>query len=428
VSDPGNAQAQIDQANVEKAKADAESAKWAAAKARREEEEASTPTAVAQRAVAAAKDATDAQRAQVASLIPDFSKSDRGSLSVNSGGQPTAGTGVGAEALRRAGHEVAKAVEEHVTSDRALLVTTDTDLATSDAAYTNVDTELTWFTALVAKTLNETDLEARKPTDSEPTSPAGGAPSPKRGLLPGLVIADAVAQAVPSILSLFSAHRTVTTGTDALDDVAASVVVAGALKRGNQTRLVFHDSLRLLGGGQLGQRLTDLRDNRDKLDARKVDLQKRNPPADGSPPTASQIAEAIALATSVLASVDAFLQGLTSIPQGASQSTLATALLRQGLHDRTFEHVLIVKAEASSAIQAMDDKPLLFKDTIAVFGVASITWALIRTSDGSVVDADIATATAQANGKIGDTFAMSDAEQPAPGAHIVPTGEIEELP
>ena len=83
---------------------------------------------------------------------------------------------------------------------------------------------------------------------------------------------------------------------------------------------------------------------------------------------------------------------------------MAAAILREGLHDGTIKYVLFVKSQSASGAQLVNDKPLWLDDKFSVLAAASISWVLVDPASGEVLDADVTTGTAQANGKIGETF------------------------
>lgn len=370
--------------DARRAKADADAAEAAAAAAKRQEAEASSPAALARRAAVADKDAVAARRDQLAALVPDLSSVSRGDLTLAQGGQPAGGTAVGGRALHDAASAVAAAVVGRIDTDGSVLVTSDDELAASDAAYHDVMLALEHLIRLAEDVLASTPAEV-PPVAATPES------------LEVAAAAAAVGKAVPGVLSLLSAHRTVTTGTLDVDDLAASAAIAGALKSASANSKVFHDSVRLVAqNGGVYDALEALRRRRADLVRRRVELEARTPAQD-----VDELAQSIALVRSVSDSIDAFVTMLTTVPDGTTRSPLTAAALRQGLHDGTFGFVLLVKAQSASGMQLVNDKPLWMKDTFSVIAAASITWLLLDARDGGVVDGGVTTGTTQLNGKIG---------------------------
>jgi hypothetical protein len=371
-----------------KAKWDADAAETAAKKAAREEAEASSAAAVARREAVAEKDAAAARREQVAALIPDFGKVERGELKVG-GDEPTAGTPVAGRALQRAAELVKQEVIATTGSDDwSVLITNDADLAGSDAAY--------WSTL---KALERLETWAQSVLD---TTANIGAAGEGFAFIP---IAAALAAAVPGALSLLSAHRTVTTGKITIDDVTAAAAVAGVLKGRNAKRKVFHDTIRPLpGSGVILSKVDGLYELRRQLIERKVTLESLKQTGGTEPP--DELVGAIALVGKVSDTIEELLGKLLTVPDGATRSPLAGAVLREGLHNGTFKYVLFVKAQSASGMQLVNDKPLWAKDTFAVLAAASISWMLVDAAGGDVLDANVTTGTAQAKGKIGGTFEL----------------------
>ena len=339
--------------------------------------------------------ATKARREEVSALVPDFNKVTPGSLTTSSEGKPAAGTGVASQALKRAGMAIGTSFVAATKGNRVVLVTTEIDLVTSDGVYVNVHAELARLERQASEAL--ADALSFSQLTQDPRGPGHVAS------LYGPAVGGAIAAAVPGILSLFSARRTVTSGTDTVDDFAAAAVTAGALRRKAPLTRVIHDDMRLVATPKVGgllDRLSRLQEQRSALEGRKRTLDAMSATGGNPEPTAE-----LALVTTSAAEIDAFLQAIAAAPAG-TRSPLTIALLREGLHDHTFTHVLAVKAHSASSMQVVNDKPLWFKDTFAVVGVASITWMLLDASSGDVIDAGIATETAQANGKIGSTFTL----------------------
>lgn len=387
---------------LRKAKADSDDAETTAAKNKREEAEAATPAAAARRAATAESEAAAARQKQIAALIPDFSKVERGELKLEKDGQPTAGTGVAGRAVKAAAEAIKREMwGGRFDNDWKLLVTSDAELAASDAAFLSVDAGLDRLTSLSAQV-----LESTAPSETEPEGAFAPQPEAFGALLP---VVGALAQAVPGILSLLQTNRTVTTGEIEIDDLTAAAAVAGVMKGESQQRTVFHDSFRVLPAGRLYEKVNALRDAREKLIERKVTLDARTPP-DGDPEAGSDLQASIALVASVGDSIDEFLKVLTAVPEGGTTSPVAAAALRQGLHDGSISHVLLVKSQSASAIQVLGENAFR-KDPVAVLAAATITWMLIEATSGQLLDAGVSSGTAQATGKIGNAFHFDDPDE-----------------
>ena len=379
-------------AELRKAEAEADDAQTAAAKANREEAEAATPAAAARRAATAENEAAEARRAQMAALIPDFGEVKRGEFEISKDGQPTAGTAVAGRALKAAAQAVKDDMWGRFQDDWKMLVTSDAELAASDAAYWSVVSGLERLASLADQVLASTGPAQAGPADETPRLEA----------FPLIPAIGAVMQAVPGILSLLETNRTVTTGDVEIDDLTAAAAVAGVIKGENQQRTVFHDSFRVLPKGEVHHKVEVLRERRERLLKRKLELEVRTPP-DGDADATEELKISIGLVTSVGDSIDEFFKTLTAVSEGGTTSPLAAAALRQGLHDGSFTHMLLVKAQSASAMQAVGQKSLR-DDPIAVVAAATLTWMLIDAGSGALLDAGVSSGTAQASGKIGDAF------------------------
>jgi hypothetical protein len=455
-------QARIDKAIADAAKAAADAAKAAAearsaaAKAASDELEAawsSSPAGVAKRDAEARKAAAEADQAAVTakrneytSLIPDFSKIERGSLDLK-GDQPLFGTPLAQRALKEAAASVVdKAVKVLPREDKwRVLVTSDADLVTSHSTYVNTITTINQLCESIDTLLAKT---TDRIYETMAAAPAIGA----------------IAAALPGLISLFSAKRTVTTSIASGDDLAAAAATADQLLQVGTHGTVFHDDVRLLAPGRLHARLGSLREKRQLLAAERMEAtakkataaaelaagkklvedtrKKLADAATGEQPALSKVLEQaeatvcalegsietitlkLSLAESLQTSVDAFITSLTTIPEGAKRSPFEVAVWREGLRDvplhdgeasgsppnpepdPPFTHVLLVKGNAGSVQQAVNDKPLWLKDRYCVVATASITHVLLRAKDGSILAAGIEDGLATGTGKVGDEFEL----------------------
>lgn len=185
--DPASVAATLAKAQAEAAKAaaDARTAEAQAKKAEREEVEASGAAAVNQRAAEAAKATVEAEKAtavarqdQIAALIPKFGDIKTGSLELKAE-QPLFGGVLAGRALKHAA--ALAAADLQLPADARILVTSESDLATADAAYRNVSTGLEELVKYADLLLADTDPS--KPRKQSFTAVAGAV----AGALPGLL-------------------------------------------------------------------------------------------------------------------------------------------------------------------------------------------------------------------------------------------------
>lgn len=455
-ADPVAVQAAIDKAvaDARKSEADARSAEAKAITDEREATEKGSALAIQQRdaatrkaTVEAEKATAAAQRDQVAALIPDFSKVQRGSLEVK-GDQPLFGTALAQRALDAAAETMAAQTTGVMPREGKwrLLITSDSELASSHAAYIDVVTGLDQLSDAADKLLGE----------EPPKRPAPGSTQEFAWVAPVL---GGIASAVPGLLSLFAAHRTITTATVTVDDLAAAAASAGALKRVEKRGVVVHDDFRLLFRGVVHDNLAALSAKRQELVGHKIaweadkarsntelseardrvkDLEKQleDAKAADKPDLQTKLEEArrrvgpldevvsaanvmIGLVDSVLSAIDTFVASLTAVPEGATCSPLALAAMREHLHDlptdkptakpsggtdeHKFTHVLLVKGNGGSAQQAVNDK-FWGDDKFAVVAMASITYMLLDTQNNHILAAGNAAGSVEGSGTIGDGF------------------------
>jgi hypothetical protein len=380
------ANAKAAEANTKTAEANAKAAEVDAEKKRREEDEAATPAAKAlreaERAKAAAQASNDtltAQRSEVASLIPDFSKVERGKL--EPGSQPLFGGTLAQAALKKASGalvgRLASAIPAEHGSQVRLLITSDASLVDSDATYRQVLAGTKW--------LNESSkalLQALEPPDPAETVHA----------LAVVGVLGALAAAVPGVLSLFSAHRAITSSVVEPGDLAAAAAVAGEFRAQQPSWEILHDEIRILSGQtRIEAELRELNEQRQKLATLKLN-------ATAGSPQAAQLDAA-------LQAVDAFVTGITAIPTAGTHSPLMTAMLRDELHPpegSAGRYVLVVKSQGGSAQGVTDDKPLWLKDKFSTVAALSLTYFMLSSSSPGLLAAGILTGTATGTGTIGN--------------------------
>lgn len=464
--DPATKAAAIETAVAEAAQAKANAEK-AAADARSAVAKADTDEAVAaagnsalgqqerdalsrQRAAEAEKATVTAKRDQVAALIPNFSDAERGTLAVGADQPPMFADALARRALDSAAGTLGEEVSELLPAGGScrVLLTSDAQLVDSHATYVNVVTGLDGLTDAAETLLG--DLEEA---------------STRELLEPATATIAAVVGALPGLLSLFSAHRTITTGPVTVDDLSAAAATARALIHLKNEIVIVHDDVRMLDTGVVHARVAALGAKRRDLVARKLTLDVERAEAntdltqarerakelkkeyDDAPPEAKparltdlqekrdsvrRLENALAQATasagsidSLLAAVDAFNASLNAVPEGASRSPLTVAAIREHLNDvpppqtsttlaegvaravepdKRFTHVLLVKGSGGSAQQMFDDKPFLFEDKFAVVATANITYLLIATTGSAVLAAGNAGGSAAAHGSVGDEF------------------------
>jgi len=431
----------MQQALIRKAESDAQTAEAAARKAEAEAADLESPTGRQARdaknllAVAEAEQkAAAARQQQLSALIPDLSKFKDSTLEVSKDGLAIGGSALTFGALA----DAAKAIVAHIdppANGWRVLVTSDQDLASPDSLYQEVMLGLSQLANAADELLRQT---SDKREDSVRTAAAAAAAAPMVATL---------ATALPHVLSLLSAERSVATAPVTVTDLAAATAVAGALeaKRGDRV-IVVHDDFQLIVPGRIHEASKSVATRRQELVSRKIVLADRKGAidaelagakseekdaekavADADPNAAphddldarldsarkrvaaltrqsSVAAIRLGLVESLISSIDAFGAAIRVIPAGGKRSPLATAALFDQLHEGAtshFTHVLLVKAQPAQSTQLTDDKPVWFPDKFSTIVEVNVTYMLIATNDSRVVRAGTATAIAAAHGELG---------------------------
>ena len=351
-------------------------------------------------ATKAAKDAADARTAQLTALVPDLSKVKDSTLEVKDG-TTLFGRRLTFRALATAAAKVAEEVKEH-TADLTVLVTTDPDLASADAGYTDVTTGLEQL-QVAALALLVPDWGSRRDEHENLRPFSGIVPNRQAAkLIEGLVtgpipaVATAVATALPSVLSLLSAQRSVTTGTADPSNLAAAAAVAGALLAEKAGPAVLLDDFRLVPKeSTVYAAAAEVAQLRQRLVAEKLGLE-------------DDAARSAAIDT-VVTAIDQFTTAMRTVPQAGGRSPLAAAALHEEVHPENggITRVLLVNSQPGQLLQVTENRPLWFKDRFTTLAEVGLLYVLIDTACSNVLAAGTATAVAKAFGSIGKDFTLT---------------------
>jgi hypothetical protein len=412
-------------AEAEKAELDTSEYKSADARAMREAERRQK-VAEADRATA------DARRARVSSLLPDLA--ERGSLAVEAG-EPILGSLVAHAALGAAADDVVAKVLPALEAAEIVILTSDSDLASSDGNYLDVKNGLDQLTAAADRLA----AELSRAPDTVETASVGA-------------LTAAFAAALPSVLSLLSAHRSIATKVVTVNDIAALSAVAGRLQ--DKKKKVQLDDFRLVPDGGIANQVTQLHERRRCLvkiklaldqtrissettrasleeqlkelrtelsEARKAGksveqiqrkIESTTRERDSAATEGKDATVRVGLVDDALESIDTFGDALKTIPEGGKRSPLVSASLREQLHgtDPKASHLLLVKAASGSTAQVVDDRPFWFNDRFTVIGSVSVSFVLLDTDSRLVTAAGVATGTARVAGKIGSDVVVGQAK------------------
>jgi hypothetical protein len=446
------AEAEKAKQDAAKAAADARTASATADKAELEAAEQSSTVAQQQRDATARKEIAEADKAaaaarrdQLTAVIPDLSTVKDSTLDVKEGPLLFASVAT-ARALKGAARVVGDALDRILDKENVtrLLVTSDPDLASTDAVYQDVDSGLDQLDAAARRLLD--DLTLAETTESAtPTT-----------LIPDVIAA--LAGAVPDVLSLLAAHRTVSSGVVTPDDLAAQTVVLHEIRERKSRLALLHDDFRLVHPGAIHTKMSGLSSTRQRLVGRRIDLTGQKSAVDAELETkrseerslekrltgqpddtdlretldrvqadiaqltgkSTTLGVHVGLIDSATSALDTFVSAIRVVPDGSRRSALATAALHERLHrpgaDPRVSHILLVKQQPGQAHQVVDNQPLWWSDRFTTAADTSIAYILIATANSNVITAGRATRLTSVVGGIGSTFEIHGplASQPPP--------------
>jgi hypothetical protein len=390
---------------------------WAEAQLAKAKQDASKAEADALKAHAdARKAATEADKAEaelrrneVAALVPDLSKVEKSTLELAKDVVPGRTTALSFGALREVAEGIAETILPPGGPRRSwsILVTSEQDLASADAAYQDVTTGLKALVSAAEKLT--TDLDA----------------APRAESIGGLEIAAALAGALPHVLSLLTAKRTLSTAAVTVGDLAAAAAVIDQLKAQPHATKIYHDDFRLLSTAGVYTLAQDVATKRQELAGRKLAYEDAKAKLEAelaaarksSPPDPAVIAgleakvkaEAIriGLLDTLIPAMDAYGTAIRTVPEGERRSPLASAALHEALHPMTdggkpaISHVLLVKSQGGGVEQLLNNRPLWLDDKFTTVVDVSVSFMLLQTSDSQVVFSGTETRVVKAHGEIG---------------------------
>jgi hypothetical protein len=381
--------------------------------------------AEATQAIAEADKATaTAEQSRFTALVPDFSKVTVPATSF-AGDQTLTSAVLAHAALGEAASVLVKALVPRLAGkpDDVVLITTDEDLASADAAYVEVTTGLQQLVDSSEQLL----------------------PKPKPGIAAAPVLA-AAAGAIPGLVSLLAPRTTVTSRALTPDTTGAVASVAQALLKSADppaARKVRIDDFRLVPHGEVAAEETELRARRDKLadykrtlsegmagleaerDRCEKALEIAQKGAEAVPPTATSEQVAIAktafdtakgkaadagvkagLVGDLIAVIDNFLVAIHNIPTGAKRSAFSSAALHEELrHPKgapAISTVLYVIAAATATTEIYTDRTFS-KDKYQSIASVSISYWAIDPTTSDIIDAGVAVGSVELRGKVGET-------------------------
>lgn len=434
------AEAAKTQAEAAKTQAEADKAGADAEKARADAAEYDTPAARRLRHAKADKEEAEADKdARVAArerwqaLVPDLGDVKDSTFDV-SGDRPVWGHALAHHALTRVAADVGADVKAGLGANAVILVTPDTDFTTTDGVWADV-------TSGIADLDRAFDLLLTKL--GRPKGEDGTRRITTMSFVPGEDLAAAVMGALPSVLSLLAAKRSLAGSAVSVSDLAAAAAIAGVLVAGAAAPKVVHDDLRLLSTGGVYEAVANLNGERHQLDVVRIDLVAKKTEADEKLATATaqkkalaeqkpppenlnalidaanrtigearrdaeKQAQLIAVIDALCGTADEFLALVRKAPDGGGRSPLAVGALHEALHGDSpaFTHVLLVHADGGEAQQLVSNRPLWWRDRVSTVTHLSLTYVLFETQTSFIVRSGTKTGSATAHGKVGTKISV----------------------
>jgi hypothetical protein len=375
-AETAKAHAEAAKAEIEAKRAEQELDEWNSTLARRRREEESR-SAIAK----SQKEASEAQVTQFSQLIPDLSKVQAGETKI-SGDQVIQGSALALRALEKAAAEVAGVIMSATGgADCTILVTSELDLATSDALFLDVRAGLKELEAATQVLLAPKEAITASPFES----------------LPVLGVAGALSAAIPSALSLLAAHRNITTHAINSDDTSAAAAVAGALV--SKGVIVLHDQFRVLAEGEIHKIIKRIRQSKQDLIKMKFELSQVT---DEDPDRNLRFE----LVSALITAIESYLTAISTASSDGKRSALTDAVLREVLHDPSVPRrfAILVKGCGGSSAQLVNDKPFWSKDEFSVVASMGISYLLVDAENGRVAAAGVRSGSVSMAGKIGGDF------------------------
>jgi hypothetical protein len=276
-------------------------------------------------------------------------------------------------ALEDVAREISKRVQKR--KPERVLVTSDVDLASLDATYRDVVSGVQNLTIAADELLKE---EAR---DFAAASVIG--------------ILAAAASVLPQAVSLLLPRRSIATGEVTVSDLAASAAVMDELVSAGIA--VSHADFRLVRTDGVYAAVEDLNDRRIKLVEKRLKLAKSE-----EEPESEADAATVEAIGAVVGAIDSLTTSIRATGANGGRSRLSIAALAETLHEgERVSHVLLVKAQTGSATELREDRAVQ-ADTFATIVDAHVTFMVLDTKTGEIVDVGTQTATVMASGKVGE--------------------------
>lgn len=390
------AEADLARTNADKAKAELqkvrdEYAEWTEGKNVRQQ-------AAAADALAKEMANESTRRSWIADAVPDLTRVDPDNLEGTD--KPLLTAMLASRALNKSATEVAEQLFGDEPVNGHVFLTTDQSLVDRLAIYKSVENEIKLATRLIDSTLklfpHFEDIRTLRSQSETQDASRGVA-----GFGPVSATVSAIAAALPGVLSLFSAKRTLATADITQDAYVTMVAVAGALLARKNPPVVIMDETRVLPED------TKIEDAFARLYSQSLGLTaaiKVSAPGD----SADNVKASAALSV-----VQTVMETLTKVDEKTGLSMLTMAASQEALQDANLKHIVVVTAAGSSTTQLINDRPLWWADTFSVLTTSAIAFACVDPKTGYIENAGISTGISQLKGKIGTDIEIDNEDEDA---------------
>jgi hypothetical protein len=327
---------------------------------------------------------------QLAAIIPDLSKVTASSLETK-GDYPSWATSLVYRAIDEAALKVVDRIfgaefkdpaektppptPDSTSGNRVVYITSESDLVVSSFTYNEVRYNIRKLLGSCRAMLDhQGDVHA--------------------DLVPVTAL-TAIASTLPSILSLFSAARSINATSITASDLAAAAAVAECIRARGTGAKILHDGFALMPEDELLKEVFDLTRARNDLGQLKGRLAGSSDAPDGEEKRNANLSEI----ESLISMIDTYIAAIHAVPASGQRSLLATAALYERI--QKVSHVLLVKAQAGQAKDMLDNRPLWWADRFSTVVDASITFMLIDRSSSELKSSGTLSGRAELSGRIG---------------------------
>jgi hypothetical protein len=327
-------------------------------------------------------------------MVPDLQEVKRGELT-SAEGKVGFSTLLKVKALADAADRVRQAVKGDGKDKYRVFVTADPLLLQRDAMRKGLTDRLSRLAEVLEGFLGASPDSGPKVETFDPVSAVVAA-------------ATGLSKAIPGVLSLFAAHRTLTVQDLTVEDAEAVAAVAGSLASAEVGERVVIDSFRFLESDPPPEngKASAVLAARDRLQKALIDLQKALAVEKVKPKEEADAAW-IAAAEAIAAVARDTLDAADTIPSGGTMSPLTAAVAVEHIRLGDYQYVLLVQEAGASVVELASDRALAMKDPIHVVGTVALAYQLIDPQDSHVIAAGVEAGHAEVIGRLGSKIEIA---------------------